>query len=434
MFAAGLAVALVLTACGSDDEGSSDVTTGATDSAAVTTAAVETTAALDTTVPVTDAGAENVLTVWTEDYYVSIFEPLVADWEAETGIDVQFTTKEFGTMTDEFIAAVPVGEGPDLFIAPTATNRFVSNGVVAPVELGDAAAGLVPVALNSVTLDGQIYGVPFTVENIALYRNVDLVTEAPATFDDLIAAGTALKDAGTVDDIIAIPFDAAGGNPYLMMPLQSSFGSTLFGTDPSGNPDGANLTIDDEQGLAFAKALGEWGATGVLNPDIDFSIALSAFQEGKIPFYLSGPWDLTAIKDSGVNFAIDPIPGAGGQPAAPFVGHYGVYQSSEAKNPVAASLFLSDFMMRVDTQVGIWETAQNPPALIAASEQVSSDPNMKAFAEVGAIAFAIPAIPAMDQVWGPWGETQMAIVRGQGDPAELWAAMGEKIRAAIAGG
>jgi hypothetical protein len=39
----------------------------------------------------------------------------------------------------------------------------------------------------------------------------------------------------------------------------------------------------------------------------------------------------------------------------------------------------------------------------------------------------------MDQVWGPWGETQVAILNG-GDPTKLWKAMAEKIRAGIAKG
>jgi hypothetical protein len=39
----------------------------------------------------------------------------------------------------------------------------------------------------------------------------------------------------------------------------------------------------------------------------------------------------------------------------------------------------------------------------------------------------------MNQVWGPWGETQMAILRGQAaDPVKAWIDMGVKIREAIA--
>ena len=195
----------------------------------------------------------------------------------------------------------------------------------------------------------------------------------------------------------------------------------------------------DSQYAGEVRRAAEWlakeGKSGALSPDLTLDIALQSFKDGKSPFLVTGPWDLSGVKESGVKYAIDPIPSAGGETAAPFVGFYGVYASSQSKNPLAASLFLTDFMTSVDTQVGIWNEAKNPPALTAALEQVSSDPDMKAFGEIGATAVQIPPIPAMDQVWGPWGETQVLIQRGQGgDPAELWKAMAEKIRAAIAKG
>ena len=439
----GAAALLVLAACGSDDDDADSTTADSTEAGTDTTAGGgdETTAPADTTAPAgtaapddTAGGDASTLTVWTEDYYVSIFEPLVADWEAETGIDVEFVTKDFGTMVDDFISAVPVGEGPDVFIAPAATNNLVNNGVVAPVELGGRESEFAEVAIDGFTSNGVLYGVPFTVENIALYRNTELAPETPETFDEMIATGQQLVADGAASTAFGVGLDPTSGNPYLLMPLQSSFGSTLFARDADGNFDGSQLTIDDEAGIAFAEALGGWGASGAVNPDLTLDIALTQFTSGELPFLVTGPWDLATVKESGVPYAIDPIPSAGGEFAAPFVGFYGVYQSSQAANPIGASLFLTDFMTRTETQVGIWESAQNPPALTSAFEEVSSNPDMQAFGTVGQQAVPIPNIPEMDQVWGPWGETEMLILRGQGDPATLWREMAETIRSNIAGG
>jgi arabinogalactan oligomer/maltooligosaccharide transport system substrate-binding protein len=416
----GIAAALLLAACGSSSN-----------SAPSSSAASPTEAASSSAPP----AVSGELTIWTEDYYVKIFEPLVKTWADKNGLKITWVTKDFGKMTDEFIAAVPAGKGPDIFIAPTGTNKFVSNGVVAPVELGDAAAGFNPVSIEAVTKDGKIYGVPFTVENIALYRNTDLAPTAPATFDDMIKTGDALVKSGKAEQAFGIGQDPKSGNPYLLMPFQSSFGSQIFAKDASGNYDPNQLIIDDAKGVAFAEWLAKSGKSGALSPDLTLDIALQSFKDGKSPFLVTGPWDLAGVKDSKVKYAIDPIPSAGGETAAPFVGFYGVYASSQSKNPLAASLFLTDFMTSVDTQVGIWNSAKNPPALTAALEQVSSDPDMKAFGAIGATAVPIPPIPAMDQVWGPWGETQVLLQRGQGgDPAKLWKAMADKIRAAIAKG
>ena len=372
------------------------------------------------------------LTVWTEDYYVAIIEPLAQVWAEEKGIEIEFVTKDFFEMTDQFVAAVPAGEGPDIFIAGLSTTRLVGDGVVAPVELGDKADLFANNALTAGQVDGVQYGVPFSIENVALYRNTDLAPEPASDFDDAIATGQALVADGSADSPFAVGV-GPDGNPYLLMGLQSSFGSTLFASDGAGGFINDELTIDDEAGQAFAAALGEWGASGAINADMTLDIALTQFKEGRTPYLITGPWDLGGIKESGVPYAIDPIPSAGGETAAPFAGFYGAFASSEAANPLAASLFLTDFMTRTETGVGIFEGNKTLPALIPAAEEVSSDPDVATFAEIGATAIPIPSVPGMDQVWGPWGETQMAILRGQAaDPVQAWVDMGAKIRQAIA--
>ena len=55
------------------------------------------------------------------------------------------------------------------------------------------------------TFNGQIYGVPYALENIALYRNTDLAPTAPATMEDLVTTGEALKAAGKVTEMLALP-------------------------------------------------------------------------------------------------------------------------------------------------------------------------------------------------------------------------------------
>ncbi len=412
----GLAAALLMSGCGGS---SSPATSSATSSSAAPTSS-------SAPVPSGD------VTIWTEDYYVKIFEPIVKPWAEANGIKVSWVTKDFYEMGDQFIAAVPAGEGPDLFISPATTYKFVSNGVVAPVELGDLAAGFDPGSITAVTQDGQIYGVPFTVENIAMYRNTDLAPTAPATFDEMVASGKALVKDGKAKSIFCIGQDPKSGNEYMMMPFLSSFGGTIFGKDANGNDDPSKFALGDEAGQSFAAWLGEQGAAGVLDPNMTADIALQQFKDGECAYLVDGPWNLGGIKESGVKIAIDPIPSAGGLVASPYVGNYAVYASSKAKNPLAAQLFLTDFMTSVDTQVEIWKGAQNPPALTAAFDVISSDPYMKGFGEVGATGVAYPSIPAMSKVGGPLGETEALIQLGDGgDPVELWLAMVAKVQAEI---
>ena len=49
-----------------------------------------------------------------------------------------------------------------------------------------------PIAVKGMTFNGQLYGIPYSVENIALIRNTDLTTECPATMEDLVKTGQQL--------------------------------------------------------------------------------------------------------------------------------------------------------------------------------------------------------------------------------------------------
>ncbi len=53
--------------------------------------------------------------------------------------------------------------------------------------------------------EGQLYGVPYAIENIALLRNIDLVPEAPATFEELETIALGLVESGRSRDPAGAP-------------------------------------------------------------------------------------------------------------------------------------------------------------------------------------------------------------------------------------
>ncbi|NJL27182.1 MAG: extracellular solute-binding protein, partial [Thermoanaerobaculia bacterium] len=61
----------------------------------------------------------------------------------------------------------------------------IADPAIVPIELGDAAENFAPSALDLFTVDGVLYGMPYAVENLAFFRNTDLVPEAPATWDEV---------------------------------------------------------------------------------------------------------------------------------------------------------------------------------------------------------------------------------------------------------
>ncbi|MFP5289973.1 MAG: extracellular solute-binding protein [Actinomycetes bacterium] len=377
---------------------------------------------------------EGSLTVWVDADRAGVLEDVAASFEDERGVSVELVTKEFGAIRDDFITQAPTGNGPDIIVgAHDWLGKLVQNGVVAPLELGDRAGDFQEVAVTAMSYEGQTYGLPYSVENIALLRNTDIAPEAPATFDDLIAAGQAAVADGSAEYPFLVGLDPAAADPYHLYPLQASFGAPVFEITADGTYDPTTLALGNEGGEAFAVKLREWGQAGILNTNISGDIAREEFVAGKSGYFLTGPWNLPAIKEAGINYAIDPIPSAGGETATPFVGVQGFYISSESENQLAANEFLVNYVGTDEVQTALYEVGGRAPALLSAFEAAQSDADVAAFGAVGAEGVPMPNVPAMDVVWSDWGSTEVAIINGQGDPVELWRAMVESIQSKITG-
>lgn len=378
-----------------------------------------------------DTESAGEITVWVDADRASVLEDAAADFTEDTGVDVKLVQKEFGEIRDQFVQQVPTGEGPDIAVgAHDWLGVLVTNGVVAPVELGDGAADYEKVAIDAWSYEGQIYGVPYAIENIGLLRNTDLAPEAPTSYDDMIAKGQA---AGT-EYAFLVGLDPEAADPYHLYPFQTSFGAPVFGTNADGSYNPDDLQIGNAGGQAFASWLAAQGATGtgVLNTNINGDLARENFVAGKSPFFLTGPWNVPAAEEAGINLAVDPIPSAGGQAAQPFAGVQGFFLSSESENKLAATEFLVNYIGSEEVQTALYEVGGRTPALTAAYEAaVAGDPITAGFGAVGAEAVPMPSIPEMGAVWEFWGVTETAIINGAGDPVELWNKMASDIQSAI---
>ncbi|WOQ70141.1 maltose ABC transporter substrate-binding protein [Microbacterium limosum] len=372
-------------------------------------------------------GSDGALTVWVDADRARALESVAADFEEDRGIAVDLVVKEYEDIQQDFTTQVPAGEGPDITIGGHDwTGAFVQDGVVAPVELGDKAAEFEDVAVQAVTYNGNTYGLPYAIENIAMLRNADLVAEPATSFDDMIAKGQA---AGTQYPFV-VGLNPQNSDPYHLYPFQTSFGNSVFAQNADGSYDAANLTIGDEAGQQFAAWLGQQGAAGILNLNLDSDLAKEAFNAGQSPFYLTGPWNVADAQAAGVNVAVDPIPSAGGQTASPFAGVQVFFVSAQSENALAANEFLVNYIATPEVQTALFEAGGRAPALTESFEAAQSDPIVAGFATVGAEAVPMPSIPQMAAVWDDWGTTEVAIIQGA-DPASSWTTMAGNIEGKI---
>ncbi|NTV38911.1 MAG: extracellular solute-binding protein [Demequinaceae bacterium] len=372
--------------------------------------------------------ASSTLTVWVDAERADALAQAATDYEAQTGIKVDIVARDNSTLKDDFIQQAGSGSGPDVVMgAHDWLGELTTNGVVAPLELGDKSSEFLPVALDASTYDGVVYELPYAVENLAVLRNADLVPEAAANFDDMIAKGAA---AG-----VEFPFvveQGENGNPYHLYPFETAFAAPVFGRDANGSYDPTQLTLGD--GKAFAEWLSTQGNNGAktMSTEITGDIAKEKFTTGQAAFWLTGPWNVKAAVDAGINVAVDPIPSPGSEAAQPFAGVKGFFVNQYSTNKVAANDFLVNYIGTVDVQVALFNSGGVLPALTAAADAVSSDPIIAGFKAAGADAVPMPAIPAMGKVWEFWGIAEAAILNGA-DPDATWEKLTADVQAAIDG-
>ena len=347
---------------------------------------------------------------------------------------------QFGDIREQLSLTAPNGDGPDIVIgAHDWLGELVANGVVEPLDISAVADGFNPVAVQAFTYDGQTYGLPYAVENIALVRNTDIVPEAPATFEEMIQIATDFKAEHADDPAyqgLALQIGPEG-DAYHLQPFLSAFGGYIFAQNEDGtyNPD--DLGIDSEGGLAAATWLQEQAAAGLLSPDVTYDVMIESFGSGNAAFAVTGPWALsqadTGFLATGVPYAISAIPAMeGGEAPEVFVGVQGfmIYSFSEQKD--LATSFVLDFMSQEASQLALFEAGGRPPALTSAADQVADDPDIAGFNESATAGIPLPAIPEMGNVWGSLGLAEVNTLRGGDGPAEFTAAA-EEIRSLIGG-
>ncbi len=155
-----------------------------------------------------------------------------------------------------------------------------------------------------------------------MFRNTDLVPEAPATFEEMMQIATDFKAEHADDPAyqgLALQIGPEG-DAYHLQPFLSAFGGYIFAQNEDGtyNPD--DLGIDSEGGLAAATWLQEQAAAGLLSPDVTYDVMIESFGSGNAAFAVTGPWALSQADNgflaTGVPYAISPIPADGGRRGA----------------------------------------------------------------------------------------------------------------------
>ena len=324
-----------------------------------------------------------------------------------------------GDLQAAFLAGHSAGGGPDVVVGSHEwIGSLGQNGAIDPVGLTEAdQQRYAPLALDAVTYKSEIYGLPYAMEALALFRDTDVAPTAPGTIEELAQQA---EEAGA-ERALCVPIGPQG-DAYHLHPLYTSAGGYVFSVGADGEYDVSDLGVGKAGSIAAATKLSELGARGVLATDLAAEDVVPSFVEGRCPFLVAGPWAVDEVRAGKSSWAVSPVVGyAGMQPAVPFTGVQAFFVASKGQGRDLAHQFVLDSVNSPEAMHALYAAEPRPPVMLDVLAAVTAaDPTTKVFADAAATGQLLPAVPQVSAVWGPLGAAEAAIIDGA-DPTSTMA-------------
>ena len=343
------------------------------------------------------------LTVWTTfgDQSLEWLQGETAAYSAAFGVPVEIVKLDLGELRQQVLLSAPQGEAGDVLVGipHDQVSEMAVGGVLAdmtgyatPAYLEDLSSQ----ARSAYTFGGKLFGLPMFVEGPALIVNTDLVTEIPATYEDMIATAQAL----TTDDTYGFMYNI--NNFYFDYNWIHSNGGYVFGRDANGDYNTSDVGLANEGAIKGATEIRDLLYTYDLIPaGTDYNVANGLFIDGALGMIYNGPWAISQYRDAGVNVAVMPMPAkADGSQWSGFMGVQGVLMNQYSENKVNAAN-LAKWLTRTDAQVSLAQLSGRIPASLSALDAVSDDEIIAGFGQALLNAEPMPNIPEMGGVWQP---------------------------------
>ncbi|WP_313998096.1 sugar ABC transporter substrate-binding protein [uncultured Paenibacillus sp.] len=317
--------------------------------------------------------------------YTEFYKKLAPEFTKQTGTNVQFQEIPHDNMYERLVTEAAAGTGAiDIFQTDQPwIAQFAKQGFLEPLDdrlTEEEKKEFAPSALEAVSYEGKIYGLPYLVHTPILYYRTDLfekagLTKAPETWDEFREYAKKLTDnANGISGTIVEGKQSGEPVTHLMDRFLQAGGKVL---------DGDKVVVDSPENLNAFKFL-----TGIQLEDksspagavsYDNADAHNMFMQGKVAMIMNWPYMYTLANDPAQSkvagkFAVAPQPAGAEKTSAIWSWGHGI--SSSSKNKDAAMEFVK------------WATSQqvleqfgkqfiNPVVKPAAVEALNADSTMK---------------------------------------------------------
>ena len=247
------------------------------------------------------------VTIWyyweTEGHQIAL-DKIIQDYnEAQDVYEVTAKYVPFADFKKQLSIGASADELPDLAILDSPDHASYANmGIFADITGKFDVSNYFEGTVNSCTIDGKLYGVPFGVNCLALYYNEDMLNAAgcsvPTTWDELMETAKALTT-DTVTGLALCSIQNEEGT-FNFTPWLWSTGATSYDINNENGIQALTFFKDMIEAGVMSKECINWTQRDVMNQ----------FISGNVAMMENGPWQIAAMQEEApdLNWKVTLIP------------------------------------------------------------------------------------------------------------------------------
>jgi arabinogalactan oligomer/maltooligosaccharide transport system permease protein len=220
----------------------------------------------------------------------------------------------FNAVTD-LVNNATLDTRPDIvFMQAPDIGLLVASGYLEPLTPiidQDIKDRFVDVALSAFRLDGEIYGVGYSVDSYGLIYNKDIISESelPETWDDFFALAV---EKTVFDGATPIIHGALlnARDMWFNYPIIRNYGGYYYGLYPNGEYNPYDVGLDQPGMLDYVAKMQEAMTEGIVltNRIHGESEIVSRFANGKVGMMIYGLWYASILQERGINYGRASLP------------------------------------------------------------------------------------------------------------------------------
>ncbi|MEK5639326.1 hypothetical protein BK138_21055 [Paenibacillus rhizosphaerae] len=433
-----LSVCFVLTGCGGS--GGSSGENGAKDTKGTDSTNQQTDTAKKNTDTGKGSGEKVTLELWGwgGKFQTDYTKIVISEFEKEhPNIKVKYIIDQGGT--DKLTTLIAGGTPPDVAVLDRfMVGQWAAKGSLESlqpfVDAGDEvrADDYYPGVWAEANYKNQLYAMPFTTDNRALYYNKTLMKEAgldpekpPVTIAELDAmAEKMFKKTSNGSGYEQVGFIPWANQTYLYTQSWNFGGEWTNGEELT--PNHPQIVKALEWMVSYAKKY-DMSKINKFN-DVMGKTGINSFWTGKVGFVVDGNWvlnDLTSnakVKPT-FEWGVAPMPSAEGYPQTTWAGGHSWVMPKGAKHPQEAWELLKFIGGYKGTL--LWakraDAGNDITTMPKVNEEIkiTENPKLKVFVDLMPVAHYRPVTPVGQKLWDETFRVQDLALNGKGEPKKL---------------